>query len=230
MKKLLCVLLLSATVLQLCACSGNTEQSSVSEAPVVSYSDSDDSDNSSNQTDSYDDHSAVLSIVSEESSVSDISYDTSEEDYESSAEIRPPVGVSIEPGGKFKFTSSVLSLSVTFPDEFCIINDDYSPQYGIYLQNTSGTATLLLEAVEDETLTHRQLAGYLRSQYPDSEVYITDKKEVLCQLATTDKNGNSVYVMQKFQTRSGGYNKIVLCCKPDEKSKYTPVFKDIRFS
>ena len=226
MRKLLCVLLLSATALQLCACSGGAEQSTDSEASVSSHSDSSAQDSSSYSADTTGDSSGV----SEESLVSDISLELSDEEYESSAEVKPPIGVSRESNGKFKFTSSVLSLSVTFPDEFCLINDDYSPQYGIYLQNVPGTATILLEAVEDETLTHRQLAEYLRSQYPDSEVYINDKKEVLCKMTAKDQNGNSVYIMQKFQTRPGGYNKIVLCCKPEEKSKYTSVFKEIKFS
>lgn len=82
--------------------------------------------------------------------------DTDPDDpYSSEAEQSAPSGL---PDGlkrasdtKLTFTSSVLSLSATFSDEFCVLNRDYTPKYGIYLQNKQGTATLLAESVEDTT-------------------------------------------------------------------------------
>ena len=127
---------------------------------------------------------------------------------------------------KLRYTSSVLSLSATFPDEFCILNTDYIPKYGIYLQNTDGTATLLAESVEDTTLTYRQMSEYLKSRYPDARVYTTDQKDVVCRMTTTDQSGNEIYVFQRIKMKNGGYNEIALCCRPEDISKYERSFNE----
>lgn len=140
-----------------------------------------------------------------------------------------PAGMS-KSGNYYTYRNSVLSLSVKFPDTFCVIDEDYQPDYGIYLQNDEGTATLLLQSVTDHHLNHKEMAAYLKEHYPDAEVYISDNREVICKLSTSDINGNSIMMFQKIKLQSGGYNEIVLCCREEEKSIYSNVFKKISFA
>ena len=146
-----------------------------------------------------------------------------------SEEIQLPVGVSRYGKGKLRFTTSVLSLSVVFPEEFYLLNTDYYPSYGIYLRNREGTATLLTESVVDKTLTYRQMASYLKEQYPEAKVYTTDSKEVVCKLFMTDEDGHELYIQQKIRVQSGGYNAAVLCCRAEDKAAYEKVFNEISF-
>lgn len=140
-----------------------------------------------------------------------------------------PYGVERASKNKLKYKTSILSLSVEFPDEFYIESGDYKPKYGIYLQNDTGTATLLIEAVNDNTLTYRQLKDYLIEKYPKADVTTTDKKEVICKMSMTDKNSNEFFSMQKFKTVKGGYHLASLNCRTSEKEKYSSLFSDIVF-
>lgn len=244
MKKILIMLLGSAILFSLCACSGGKdasgqETSAVSDSTEAAFSvPSEFSFSDYSQTSELSDKDVTDSISdSTEESFSDNTDTEETEPTEESAlqestdtEYILPVGLTKVPSGKLRFTTSVLSLSVTFPEQFHVLNTDYSPLYGIYLRNESGTATLLAESVEDKTLTHKEMAQYLRSKYPDATVTINDKKEVICTMQTQDNSGNSVWLQQKLKMKSGGYNLISLCCHPDEKSKYTPVFHEITFS
>lgn len=133
-------------------------------------------------------------------------------------------------GNKLKYTNSVLSLSVTFPSDFCILNNDYTPVYGIYLQNTEGTATLILESVEDTTTNPTDLAAALSDMYPDTEVYITDYRDVVCKRTYTDRNGNEVMSFLKVRTKTGGYNEILLTFSADQKDEFEAIFNQINFS
>lgn len=177
----------------------------------------------------------------ESSSPSQVSKDTSKspelskvsqtsEASQASAPAVLPVGVSRASKGKLKYTSSVLSLNAVFPEEFCILNTDYIPRFGIYLSNAEGTATLLAESVEDTTLTYRQMSDYLKSRYPDARVYTTDQKEVICKMITTDQSGNEVFVFQRIRVKNGGYNEIALCCRPEDAAIYEKVFNDTSLS
>ncbi len=141
-----------------------------------------------------------------------------------------PEGVRTTAQGKLRFSTSVLSLNVTFPDEFCIQNKDYLPKYGIYLQNMAGTATLLLESVEDKTMTSKQMSDYLKQKYPDASIFTNDKRDIIFKLNTMDSSGSPYCLMQKIRMKSGGYNQILLCCRPSEKSAYAKIFNEINFS
>lgn len=160
-------------------------------------------------------------------SETDASQESSEE--VSQEEIQLPVGVSRAGKGKLKFTTSVLSLSAVFPEEFCLLNTDYYPSYGIYLKNKEGTATLLLASVVDETLTYRRMAEYLREKYPSAKVSTNDNKDVVCKMAMTDGEGNKLFVFQKIRVRTGGYNEIVLCCRAEDTPRYEKEFNEINF-
>ena len=232
-------LLAAALILSLasaiCGCSKNDSNGSAQNSAV-----------------SYQERSSVVSLPSEdESSIPSQKPDeskasqTSEESEESrepsktsqisevsqtSAPVKLPVGVSRASKGKLKYTSSVLSLNAVFPEEFCILNTDYIPKYGIYLQNAEGTATLLAESVEDTTLTYRQMSEYLKSRYPDARVYTTDRKDVICKMTTTDQSGNEIYVFQRIKVKNGGYNEIALCCRPEESAKYEKAFNETSLS
>lgn len=162
--------------------------------------------------------------VSEPSAADQSLQEISEED-----EVQYPVGVAPYSNGKLRFTTSVLSLSVVFPEEFCVLNTDYYPSYGIYLQNVDETATLLLESVVDKTLTYRQMADYLQHQYPTARVSTTDTKDVVCRMTMTDPDGHALYVQQKIRVRSGGYNAAVLCCRAEDRTQYERLFNEITF-
>lgn len=164
------------------------------------------------------------------SAVEEVEEPSSQESSEEVSEtIQYPVGVSRYGKGKLKFTTSVLSLSVVFPEEFCLLNTDYYPSYGIYLKNTDETATLLLESVVDRDMTYRQMADYLKRQYPSAKVSTTDSKEVICKLTMTDEDGHELYIQQKIRVRSGGYHAAVLCCRAEDRTKYERLFNEITF-
>ncbi len=160
---------------------------------------------------------------SETSSAEEVPDDVPEE------EMQLPIGVARASKGKLRFTTSVLSLSLIFPEEFCVLNTDYYPSYGVYLQNKEGTATLLTESVVDKTLTYRQMAAYLREKYPTAKVYTNDTKDVVCKLSMTDEDGHELYVQQKIRVQSGGYNAAVLCCRIEDKDHFEKVFNGIYF-
>lgn len=188
--------------------------------------------NESSVTGGNNETSAVQSLISSEISDSstDISVQSSEPDEQSSEEISLPVGVSQTPTGNLKYTNSVLSLSVTFPSEFCMTDTAYTPPYGIYLKNSDGTATLQLESVEDKNVTVEDFAESLRKEAPDGEVYITDAKDIICKRTMTDRSGNELMIFIKVRVKNGGYNDATLYCKVDEKEKYEKLFNKINFS
>ena len=222
MKKTAIAALCIASTLILCSCSGakKTEESQFSfngsaRVPSVSFN----SEHSSKpEPDSKPD--------SEQSSESSIQSSAEESEFPSEL----PEGLTKASRGKLRFTTSVLSLSVTFPDEFCVLNEDYIPPYGIYLQNKEGTATLLVESVGDKTLTYRNMTAYLREQYPEARVYATDRKDVVCKMNSIDRSGNKIFILQKLRVKTGGYNSAVICCRPEEREKYEAVLNDITFS
>ena len=117
MKKTAIAALCIASTLILCSCSGakKTEESQFSfngsaRVPSVSFN----SEHSSKpEPDSKPD--------SEQSSESSIQ--SSAEESEVPSEL--PEGLTKASRGKLRFTTSVLSLSVTFSDEFCVLNEDY---------------------------------------------------------------------------------------------------------
>ncbi len=206
MKRLKYILSAILLLLILCSCSkDNSQQEEVSSAP--------------SKHSSYSENSVK---ASSSPFVTSRNSDTEKKD-------SLPYGVERASKNKLRYKTSVLSMSVVFPDQFYIEAGDYKPQYGIYLQNDTGTATLLMEAVNDNTLTYRQLKDYLSEKYPQAEIKTTNKKEVICRMSMTDKNGNEFYNMQKFKTSKGGYHLASLSCRPSDKEKYTSVFADISF-
>lgn len=214
--------LTAAAVLALCSCSGEkkTENSNFSfngSAHVPSVSFTEESSSEPEQISEADTYQSKDS-TSESSKK------------ESHAPASLPDGVARASRGKLRFTTSVLALSVTFSDEFCILNKDYNPKYGVYLQNSDGTATLLVESVGDNTLTYRNMTAYLREQYPEARVYANDRKEVVCKMNSVDRSGNKICILEKIKVKSGGYNSAVICCRPDDKAKYESILDDISFS
>lgn len=161
--------------------------------------------------------------------VSDADTVSAQPSYQTSS-VSFPTGVSTYSKGKLRYTNSVLSLSVIFPDDFFIENKDFKPDFGVYLQNDTGTATLLLQSVTDNTVTHKDMFDYLKQLYPDAQIYITDSKEIVCKRSCTDNSGNLIFTLQKIKTKSGGYNQIVLSCRSSEKDVYEKVFGKINFS
>ena len=118
------------------------------------------------------------------------------------------------------YKTSVLSLSVSFPEEFHIISDDYQPEYGIYLQNDTGTATLLIEAVSENDVNYRQIRAYISKKYPDAEITINNKKELICKAEMKDNDGNTFCQLQKYKIVKNGYHLTAVCCRIEDKEKY----------
>ena len=216
MKKFICIIasLLLCTA-AISGCSGSQAETSETSA----------TDNSNTASVA---QSSVISEISDSSTESSTESSTAEEN--STNEISLPVGVSETPTGNLKYTNSVLSLSVTFPSEFCILDTSYTPPYGIYLQNIDGTATLQLESVEDKNVTVEDFAQSLQETAPDGEVYITDSKDIICKRTTTDRSGNELMIFIKVRVKNGGYNDATLYCMADERAKYEPLFNRINFS
>lgn len=222
-KHILVFSVLLLTLISLCSCKQNSEEpssASSSDRPVVSVV----TDESSAEESSLVSRSETSENKQQESTLQP------SESTDNSAPAVLPAGVSRAGKGKLNFTSSVLTLNITFPQEFCVLNNDYAPLYGIYLQNREGTATLLLSSVEDNTLTYHEMMDYLKKQFPSAKVYTTDKKEVVCKLDTTDTNGNNISVLQKFRMKKGGYHQVALCCRQNDKAKYEKVLNEVVFS
>lgn len=221
MKKFVCIIasvILSTAALYGCSGENSSDsENSVQKSDVAviqsSVSDISETDISEQQ----------ISSESKNENLSDVSQEESENSFVL------PDGVT-ESGNKLKYTNSVLSLSVTFPKEFCILDQDYTPQYGIYLQNTDGTATLLVESVIDTTTAVNDLAAVLEEKYPDSEIYITDYREIVCKRESVDRAGNEVISFLKVKTKDGGYNEILLTCSVNDKDEFESIFNQIKFS
>ena len=176
------------------------------------------------------DFSEKSSSTAEESSEESSTQSSEQSSEQSKTPVSLPEGVKKAANGRLRYSTSVLSLSVTFSDEFCILNKDYTPDNGVYLQNAEGTATLLVEAVGDNTLTYRNMTAYLREQYPEARVYATDRKDVVCKMNSVDRSGNKICILEKIRVKTGGYNSAVICCRPEEKEKYEGVLDDVTFS
>ena len=210
---LLFIALTIAFTSALCGCSNNKNNNRSAKQSSVSYSISvpDTPSEASSEESSQD---STVSIIPQQSSESSKESSTASQASEkapesssasqASAPVSLPAGVSRVSKGKLRYTSSVLSLNAVFPEEFCILDTDYIPRYGIYLQNAEGTATLLAESFEDTTLTYRQMSDYLKNRYPDARVYTTDQKDVICRMTTTDQSGNEVFVFQRIKVKNGG--------------------------
>ncbi len=229
--------LAAALAVSVCGCSGKgSKNGSSSQSETSSYDRSDTSAGSQDEEPVQKPSAVSRPEAPPEPQDSDKSPEPSDSSAESSADASEashqtapaelPPGLTRVSKGKLQFTSSVLSLNAVFPDQFCVIDTDYIPQYGIYLQNADGTATLLAESIEDTTLTYRQMSEYLKNRYPEAKVYTSDRKDVICKMTTTDQSGNEIFVFQRIKVKNGGYNELTLCCRPEERSKYERVFNE----
>ncbi len=231
MKKQIPAIILSAVLMiSLCGCSNSrNDQSGTAVEPTdleeeISFAPTSDiTVQSSSETEV----STKISSQPQDASIPEYSFDI--EVSEDSSPETLPENVQRAGTGKLRYSASVLSLRVSFPDIFCVRNNDYIPDYGIYLRNTEGTATLLLESVTDNTMTASQMSRYVRGQYPSAKVYTTDQKDIVCKMDMLDQSGKQFYLMQKIRVKSGGYSQIVMCCKPEEKSIYERYFLETNF-
>ncbi len=132
--------------------------------------------------------------------------------------------------GYLKFTSMSGSVSAIFPEDFSLLCSEYTPTDGIYLQNTDGTATLQIEAIKNEGIDRQSLVDYISANYPDSEVYVNDSKNIICKSTITDASGNKSLCYMKAVITDRGYNEAVLYFKENEKDKYEPLFNKISIS
>ena len=157
---------------------------------------------------------------------------TSEPEQESDSETSfiIPDGITRASKKSLCYKTSILSLSVSFPEEFHIISDDYTPEYGVYLQNDTGTATLLIEAVSEKDVNYRQIRAYILKKYPDAQITINNRKELICKAEMTDNDGNIFCQLQKYKIVKNGYHLTAICCRPEDKDKYIKALSEISFS
>lgn len=155
---------------------------------------------------------------------------SAEELSEISEQSQLPAMLTRNSNGSLKYKNDFLSMSVSFPADFCIVDESYTPVNGIYLRNIEGTATLQLESVEDNDVSPNDLADYLREKYEGSVVYVTDTKDVVCKNTVTDRKGNRVVSYLKIRTKKGGYNEAILYFHEENQEKFENLFNQIIFN
>ena len=139
-----------------------------------------------------------------------------------------PKGLSTYSKDKLKYTDG--SISVIFTDEFFIPNKSYTPKSGVYLQNNDGTATLLIEKVDDKTVTNEEMLAYLYENYPYSEISSAENGDIISWYIVTDKTGHNAVTFQKIRLTDNGYHQICLNCRQADMEKYRKIFASINFS
>ena len=139
-----------------------------------------------------------------------------------------PKGLSTYSKDKLKYTDG--SVTVIFTDEFFIENKSYTPKSGVYLQNADGTATLLIEKVDDKTVTNDEMLAYLYETYPYSEISSAENGDIISWYIVTDKTGHNAVTFQKIRLTDNGYRQICLNCRQADKDKYQKIFASINFS
>ena len=139
-----------------------------------------------------------------------------------------PKGLSTYSKDKLKYTDG--SITVIFTDEFFIQNKSYPPKSGVYLQNADGTATLLIEKVDDKTVTNEEMLAYLYENYPYSEISSAENGDIISWYIVTDKTAHNVVTLQKIRLAENGYHQICLNCRQADMEKYRKIFTSINFS
>lgn len=145
-------------------------------------------------------------------------------------DISLPEHVFEDKQGFLRFTDSSGDISAVFPDEFSVLCTEYKPDCGIYLQNHDGTATLQIEAIENDGISREDLVDYLNETYTDSDIYINDAKNIICKTTVTDNSGNKSACYMKAVITDKGYNEAVLYFKAENENKYKSFFNKISIS
>lgn len=202
MKKQLIIFISAIALFAASGCSGNDEESE----PVQETA------------------STVVSVESME----EISVVSQEEKSEVVSTL--PDGVKEDKKGYLKYTDSGKSITAIFPDSFSVLDSEYTPENGIYLQNADGTATLQIESVKNEGIARNDLSEYLKETYPDADVYISDSKNIICKSTVTDSSGNQVMSYMKAVITDNGYNEAILYFKESDKKQFETIFNKIKIS
>ena len=129
--------------------------------------------------------------------------------------------------GYLKYLSKYGSMTAVFPEEFCIPRSDYKVKDGLLLQNKKGTASLQLESLSAADMTRRSFIEYLKANYPDAEIYITDNKTIVCKTPAKDSDGRNVLAYMMAVITTDGYNEAVLYFNEADKDEFEAVFKKI---
>ena len=164
--------------------------------------------------------SSVMPSQIQESSVSESTEEISFVEF--------PKGLSTYSKDKLKYTDG--GVNVIFTDEFFIPNESYTPKSGVYLQNADGTATLLIEKVDDKTVTNEEMLAYLYETYPYSEISSAENGDIISWYIVTDKTGHNAVTFQKIRLTDDGYRQICLNCRQVDMEKYQKIFASINFS
>lgn len=146
---------------------------------------------------------------------------------ESSDVDRLPDGLTLNGTGMLRYTSPSGEMEAVFPNELCYVDDEYRPEDGIYLHNSDGTATLLLEAVNSVGVRRATLIEYLKEKYPDAEIYISDTRNIVCRTEFTDNSGRRLKAFMKAKISNNGYNEAILCFRPEDIGIYDNIFARI---
>ncbi len=141
-----------------------------------------------------------------------------------------PSGVERVSTNYLRYSHKNFGTVVTFSEQFNTLCEDYKPTNGIYLQTADGTATLLLEQVEDYKITAKELVENLKQDKKNKSIQTDKHGDVSYQTTITDKKKNEVTVFQKIRLSEDGYTAFTLCCRPNDTEQYQKIFESISLS
>lgn len=126
-----------------------------------------------------------------------------------------------------KYVTPDTSIRVYFPDIFCYVQEDRPSEDGICLATEDGKAALMIGTMSVWNVTPMNLVEYLKNQYTDSTVYLTDNKDVVCIYDTTDNEGTEWTYFLRVRICENDYFEIAVMCPTNQKSRYSNIFSRI---
>lgn len=129
-----------------------------------------------------------------------------------------------------KYVTPDTSIRVYFPDMFCYVQTDKPSDDGICLATQDGTAALMIGTMTAANMTSGRLVEYLKAEYPDSTVYLTDSKDVVCIYDTIDASGTAWTYFLCVRIRADGYFEVAIMCPTVQKDRYTNIFSRIEIA
>lgn len=126
-----------------------------------------------------------------------------------------------------KYVTPDTSIRVYFPDMFCYVQEDSPSENGICLSTKDGKAALMIGTMPARNVTPINLVEYLKKQYTDSTVYLTDNKDIVCIYDTTDDEGTAWTYFLRVRICENSYFEIAIMCPTAQKSRYSNIFNRI---
>ncbi len=129
-----------------------------------------------------------------------------------------------------KYVTPDTSIRVYFPDIFCYVQEDKPSEDGICLSTKDGKASIMIGTMSAENITPVQLVEYLKNEYTDSTVYLTDNKDIVCIYDTIDDEGKAWTYFLSVRIREYDYFEVAVMCPTAEKARYSNIFSRIKIT